>query len=164
MMSWLSLFRRPAPPAIRKLGAAEAGAVHVIHAQAFLRPWSALDIESVLTDPAVFADAAQASRGGGDLLGFVLSRKAADEAEILSIAVDRRARGAGIGRALLATHAARLTQAGVRSLFLEVEESNAPARALYARAGFVQAGRREAYYRKPSGDAAAALILRLDLR
>jgi [ribosomal protein S18]-alanine N-acetyltransferase len=161
-MRWLSLFR-PSPPAIRALRLSEAANVAAIHAAAFHKAWSVPEVEQLLTDPAVLADAAQESRAGGPLLGFVLSRKGADQAEILSIAVAWRARGRGVARRLLASHTARLAQNGVSQLFLEVEEANAPARALYARAGFVAVGRREAYYRKPDGSRAAALVLRLDL-
>jgi [ribosomal protein S18]-alanine N-acetyltransferase len=157
-----SLFRH-SPPAIRGVRQSEAGEVSAMHADAFHKSWSVHEVEQLLTDPAVLADAAQDSRAGGALLGFVLSRKAADQAEILSIAVTRRARGRGVARKLLANHATRLAQAGIRHLFLEVEEGNAPARALYARAGFVEVGRREAYYRKPDGSTATALVLRLDL-
>jgi ribosomal-protein-alanine N-acetyltransferase len=154
---------RNAPPAIRAPRLAEAPLIAAIHAEAFHRPWSAAEVEALLADRSVLADAAQEGRAGGALLGFVMSRRAADEAEILSIGVTRRARGRGIGKTLLARHMARLAQAGVSRLFLEVEESNAAARALYARAGFAQVGRREAYYRQADGSAAAALVLRLDL-
>jgi ribosomal-protein-alanine N-acetyltransferase len=48
-------------------------------------------------------------------------------------------------------------------LFLEVEDSNAPALALYERQGFREVARREAYYRKADGSAATALVMRVDL-
>ena len=50
---------------------------------------------------------------------------------------------------------------GLRAVFLEVDEDNAPARRLYARAGFREVGRRPGYY--PSGGSRAALVLRRDL-
>ena len=55
---------------------------------------------------------------------------------------------------------AELVQAGVRSLYLEVRESNSAARALYAALGFQQVGRRRGYYQHPSED---ALLLKRDL-
>ena len=61
---------------------------------------------------------------------------AADEAEILSIAVAAHYRGRGLSRDLLLTHLGHLAGRGVRTVFLEVEENNAPARRLYQRAGF----------------------------
>ncbi|MEI2736042.1 MAG: GNAT family N-acetyltransferase [Rhodoblastus sp.] len=97
-----------------------------------------------------------------DLSGFVLSRRAVDEAEILTIAVDPHARGSGIGTALLGGHLSRLSRLGVSTLFLEVDEANAPALALYRRFGFQQVGRRAAYYAKADGARANALILKLE--
>jgi ribosomal-protein-alanine N-acetyltransferase len=52
---------------------------------------------------------------------------------------------------------------GVHRVFLEVDEGNLPARKLYARAGFRDVGRREAYYQDQKGRSAAALVLRRDL-
>jgi [ribosomal protein S18]-alanine N-acetyltransferase len=88
---------------------------------------------------------------------------AADEAEILSIAVDAGYRGRGLSRNLLLTHLGHLAGRGVRSVFLEVEENNQPARRLYQRAGFTVAGRRERYYRQGNGEQLNALLMRRDL-
>jgi len=65
----------------------------------------------------------------------------------LSIAVAASHRGRGLSRNLLLTHLGHLAGRGVRTVFLEVEENNQPARRLYERAGFGIAGRRERYYR-----------------
>ena len=97
------------------------------------------------------------------MIGFAVSRMAADEAEILSIAVDAGQRGRGLSRDLLLTHLGHLAGRGVRSVFLEVEENNQPARRLYERAGFAVAGRRERYYRQPGGEQLNALLMRRDL-
>jgi [ribosomal protein S18]-alanine N-acetyltransferase len=91
--------------------------------------------------------------------GFVLARVAADEAEILTVAVMPEARRAGLARALLAAAMAEARARGATSMFLEVAEANMAGRALYAGSGFVQVGTRPNYY--PGG--AAALILRLAL-
>ena len=88
---------------------------------------------------------------------------AADEAEILSIAVDAGARGRGIGRSLLQRHLRRLAGIGIRAVFLEVDAGNEPALRLYARMGFAQVGRREHYYQSAGPSAGAALVLRRDL-
>jgi [ribosomal protein S18]-alanine N-acetyltransferase len=93
----------------------------------------------------------------------VLSRIAADEAEILSIAVSPARRQEGTARRMLAAHCDQLRLARVKALFLEVEDGNAPALSLYARHGFREISRREAYYRKADGSAATALIMRIDL-
>jgi ribosomal-protein-alanine N-acetyltransferase len=92
-----------------------------------------------------------------------VSRIAADEAEILSIAIDASYRGRGLSRDLLLTHLGHLAGRGVRTIFLEVEESNQPARALYERTGFSVVGRRERYYRQMGGEQLNALLMRRDL-
>ena len=102
-------------------------------------------------------------RLGRRTIGFAVSRMAADEAEILSIAVDERHRGRGLSRDLLLTHLGHLAGKGVRKIFLEVEENNLPARRLYERTGFAVVGRRERYYRQPGGEQLNALLMRRDL-
>ena len=90
-------------------------------------------------------------------------RDTADEAEILSIAVAASHRGRGLSRNLLLTHLGHLAGRGVRTVFLEVEENNQPARRLYQGAGFAIAGRRERYYPEASGEQLNALVMRRDL-
>ncbi len=91
--------------------------------------------------------------------GFVLARVAADEAEILSIAVMPKARRVGLGRTLLTAAIAEARARGAAAMFLEVAAANAAARALYAQAGFREVGTRPNYY--PGG--AVALVLRAAL-
>lgn len=92
--------------------------------------------------------------------GMVLARVAADEAEILALAVIPPARRQGRGAALLAGAEARAAAGGARTMYLEVADRNGAARALYARAGYVPAGRRRGYYR----DGDDALVLRKPLK
>ncbi len=91
--------------------------------------------------------------------GMVLARVAADEAEILTLAVSPRERCRGIGYLLLMKATEAAASLGVRSVFLEVSVVNINARALYTKAGFREAGRRPHYY----SDRSDALVLRLDL-
>jgi len=97
------------------------------------------------------------------MLGFVLSRLAADEAEILTIAVAPALRRRGIANLLLATHLGRVAGAGAKHMFLEVEGENHAALALYAGFGFRRVGERKAYYQRPGAGAANALIMRREL-
>jgi ribosomal-protein-alanine N-acetyltransferase len=92
--------------------------------------------------------------------GFVLARVAADEAEILTIAVMPGARRKGCGGMLLAGAMAGAVARGAATMFLEVSAHNAAARAIYDAAGFAEAGRRRRYY----PDGADALVLRRSLR
>jgi ribosomal-protein-alanine N-acetyltransferase len=151
---------RRGEPSFAEAAPADAAAFSALHAASFKRGWSEDEMERLLHDPAVIAHRAHIGRR---LAGFILSRRAADEAEILSVAVAVRRQGGGVGRALLDLHLRRLAGLGVAKVFLEVDEANAPARKLYARAGFAPVGQRAGYYAGPSGHASAALILRRDL-
>lgn len=97
------------------------------------------------------------------ILGFIISRRVLDEAEVLTIAVAPEHRRSGVGAALLEFHLATLALQRVSRLFLEVDEGNASARALYAKFGFVEMGRREGYYRTSDGKRATALTMRKDV-
>jgi ribosomal-protein-alanine N-acetyltransferase len=156
MTGWLTgLFAR-AEPVLSAAGPRDAVALAALHAASFNRGWSELELEQLLTDRSVVADRAVRGRR---IVGFILSRRAADEAEILSIAVARAAQGRGLARRLLDLHLRRLAGIGLRAVFLEVDEDNEPARRLYARAGFREVGRRPGYYAGGKG----ALVLRRDL-
>jgi ribosomal-protein-alanine N-acetyltransferase len=144
--------------ALSEAGARDARAFATLHAASFHRGWSDGEFERLLVDRNVVAHRATAS---GNLVGFIVSRLAVEEAEILSIAVASPRRGRGLARQLLDVNLRRLAGLGARSVFLEVDEGNVPARRLYRRAGFREVGRREAYY--PAGKGSAALILRRDL-
>lgn len=93
--------------------------------------------------------------------GFVLSRGAVDEEELLLIAVDPYHRGKGVGSALLERFVRDARQRGVQRLFLEMREGN-PAERLYRRHGFVSVGRRPAYYRRGTGPALDAITFARD--
>jgi [ribosomal protein S18]-alanine N-acetyltransferase len=160
-------FRSSATPSIRPLGPKLSKACAHIHAQSFPHPWSAEEFESLLASRDVIAQAAYLPariwRWGAGPVGFVLSRRAADQAEILTIAVTSKARGRGVGAALLAAHLPSVAAIGAKALFLEVEATNKPALRLYQSFGFSQVGERQAYYRAADGGRSTALVLRRDL-
>jgi ribosomal-protein-alanine N-acetyltransferase len=146
----------------RDLAAEDASILAKLHAGAFHRGWSEDEFERLLANSTSLGDGAAFSEGGL-LQGFVLSRLAKVEAEILSIVIDPSARRQGVGRALFAKHLERLRNLGVRELFLEVEETNRAAIAFYQGFGFRNVGRREAYYQRGAGAPGAALVQRCDL-
>jgi len=87
------------------------------------------------------------------VVAFLIARYLAYEWELENIVVAPEARGQGIGTHLMTELLVRATQASSHSVFLEVRESNAPARALYQKLGFLQTGRRKSYYNNPVEDA-----------
>jgi ribosomal-protein-alanine N-acetyltransferase len=157
-----SRFRRPRPSTIRPLRAEAAEACAAIHQSGFAHPWSAGELAALLASPTTLASAAL-DPATGRLRGFALSRLAADEAEVLTIAVDPALRGRGVGADLLREHLTRATLSGARAIFLEVDPDNGAAIALYRRFGFRDVGRREGYYRLKDGQSASAIVMRKDL-
>jgi ribosomal-protein-alanine N-acetyltransferase len=153
------LFARESP-ALSEAGARDAEAIAALHALSFRRGWSEVEVDGLLGDRNVLTHRAAA---GAVLRGFIMSRRAAEEAEILSVAVARAHQGRGLARALLDLHLRRLAGLGCRAVFLEVDENNRAAIRLYNRAGFLEVARRANYYPAAGGKAAAALVLRRDL-
>lgn len=156
MMSIVSRLLPGAPPQFTAASLHDAVAIAALHAASFRRGWGEDEVSGLLTDSTVVTHRAMIRRA---LVGFIMSRVAADEAEILSVAIAPARRGRGLSRPLLDFHLRTLARRAVRTVFLEVDERNAPARRLYARAGFAEVGSRHGYYE--SG--ATALVLRRDL-
>lgn len=164
-MDWLRRLLRPdlAPARTERLDVTRARHVAGLHHQGgFARGWEPGECAALLADPAVLADGVF-SGASPHPLGFVISRRAADEAEILSIVVARSQRGDGLGRALLNAHIGQLAAQGVAHVYLEVEDGNLPAERLYRQIGFREVGRRKDYYPRPDGSRAGAVTMRLDL-
>ena len=160
MMAWLSELWSGGTAAVEPASLRDAPALAQIHAASFHRGWGESEFESMLTERNTLV---HRLRMGRRTIGFSVSRIAADEAEILSIAVAESHRGRGLSCNLLLTHLGHLAGRGVRRVFLEVEENNQPARRLYERAGFTVVGRRERYYREGGGEPLNALVMRRDL-
>jgi len=126
-----------------------------IHAAAFAgqdRPWPEAEIAALLARPVIHA----VTEG---TQGFALLQILPPEAEIVTLGIDPQAQRRGLGTALLQRVLDTAADAGATTLFLEVAADNAPARALYARARFAEAGRRSGYYARPGGTAVDALVL-----
>jgi ribosomal-protein-alanine N-acetyltransferase len=133
---------------------AHAAAMAAIHRTAFPRgeAWGTDAIALQLALPGVIG---WLDRRGG----MILARVAADEVEVLTLAVAPAARRQGLGTRLLDAAMTLATSRGARVAFLEVSIGNGAARTLYARAGFTPTGRRPHYY----ADGTDALVLRRTL-
>lgn len=142
-------------------------AVAGIHAALFRPAWGQGEFHTLLLQDSVFGFVARQNNAysGPATGGFVLVRSAGGEAEILTIAVDMRYRRAGLGWRLMQAALGQARQGGAEAMFLEVDQANGGAIALYRRLGFRKVGERKAYY-KPSGPterAGGADVMRLDL-
>lgn len=130
------------------VGKESAAQLAALHAESFERPWDAREFERLLENPAAFAIVCSD--------GFILAWAIAGEGEVLTLAVSpsarRKGRGAGLVEAVCAAAVAR----GAETIHLEVAEDNPAARALYAKQGFAEVGRRPGYY----GGAVNAVVMR----
>ena len=145
--------------ALRPLGGDFACAMADVHARCFARPWSAADLRRLAEAPHCFGIAACC---GPSLAGFILIGAAADESEILTLAVDEPWRRQGVGRALLEAALAEAGRRGASAMLLEVGVLNTDAQALYAGSGFAAVGRRRNYYKGPNGSE-DALVMKRDI-
>ena len=160
MMTWLSKLWHGGKTIVEPATLHDAPKLAQLHGASFHRGWGEGEFETMLTERNTLV---HRLRLGRRTIGFAVSRIAADEAEILSIAIDDSYRGRGLSRDLLLTHLGHLAGRGVRTIFLEVEENNRPARRLYERTGFAVVGRRERYYQQGGGEQLNALLMRRDL-
>lgn len=87
------------------------------------------------------------------LVGFVAGAEILGEWELENIVVAAKEQGKGLGAELLRAFLDETRQAHAAAVFLEVRESNSPARKLYEKAGFTATGRRRRYYENPAEDA-----------
>jgi ribosomal-protein-alanine N-acetyltransferase len=134
---------------LRRASPADAATMARLAAGALPEAWPEAELAATLARRETRAWLAPPERG------FVLGRVAADEAEILALAVETPARRRGIGRALVLALLEQLAGEGVRRVWLEVRGSNLAAQKLYAACGFAASGRRTRYY----SDGEDALVL-----
>ncbi len=139
----------------------DAPALAALHAQAYPPGWPAADFAASCSDANRIVLMA---REGAVLLGLAVLQVAADEAEILSIAVAKEARRRGIGSAMMTTCVAACKERLVSCIYLEVAEGNGAALKLYENFGFSVLSRRPDYYRTGRDVPEAALVMRLQTR
>lgn len=128
----------------------------------FPHPWSRANFTDSLAsgyDAWVLRDGG----GTGTLAGYFLLMGVVDEAHLLDVAVAPGWQGRGLGRYLLDKVAARTRGMDMASVLLEVRPSNERALDVYRRYGFVEIGRRRAYYPAFRGQREDAVVMRLAL-
>ncbi len=96
------------------------------------------------------------SASGRRPCGFVLTRAAAGEEELLLIAVHPENRGSGLGKILIEQLFRTAQNRGAERIFLEMRRGN-PAVHLYSKLGFIPIGERPKYYRMTNGERVDAI-------
>jgi ribosomal-protein-alanine N-acetyltransferase len=132
--------------AVHRAAPADTAIMAAIHATCFSPPWNEAAMSRLLASPGVLCLIGATAEIVASPAGLLIARRAADEAELLTLAVAPPCRHAGLGRALLERAIADLRASGARQLFLEVDEGNAAAIALYRAFGARPVGKRPGYY------------------
>lgn len=135
-----------------------------LHREAFEpmgeRGWTRQDLAGLLASSGIAGFLLTESTSD---IGMAICRVVADEAELLTVAVDPRHRRRGAARQLLDAVASHAREGGARTLFLEVGADNPAARTLYDSLGFGIVGRRAGYYERKGRSAVDAFVMRLTL-
>ena len=137
---------------IRQLQVQDLDQVVAIEKENFSTPWTRADYEGCIEKESSLVLVAKEC-GSDVIYGYIGATISFDEADICNVSVDKRREGKGIGSALVWALTEALQQRGVKSIFLEVRESNAGAIHLYEKFAFQQIGLRKNYYRKPTENA-----------
>ena len=152
------------PFIIAPLGALDLGQAAALHAEAFTpfgeHIWTRQDLAELMALPGVAGLLLQVDAQDA---GFAVFQLAADEAELLTLAVRPAYRRRGGARRLLAAVIDHVRARGARALFLEVGVDNPAARRLYDSQGFRAVGERRAYYQRGQAPPADGIVMRLNL-
>lgn len=153
LRSWMApmgLHVEPAEPR-------DADAVATLHARSFYRGWPRQDVEAYLVDrdtPTLIACDAKRR-----IAGFAMLRLLGEDVELMTIAVEPKFRGRGVGEALLRACFEDLLMTAGKRMVLEVAADNPAAIRLYQKLGFQKISERQGYYARPDGEPATALVM-----
>ncbi len=140
---------------MRAITASDSAALATLHIKSFDKCWNATQFDELI-----------ASGAGGWLVegsAFILTRSAADEVEILTLATHPKQRRRGLAEKLVSHSISELKKGAANVMFLEVRDDNLAAQTLYQKLGFIQTATRANYYALPDGTAKDAIIMRLPL-
>ena len=137
-----------------------------LHEEAFPVGWNAAELATMIGERTITTRTIRPLSwfGRGPIEGFIMVRQTGDEGEVLTFAIAGHCQGRGYGTRLLDDALMGLRQKGVRAVFLEVAETNAPALKIYRRRGFAKVGERPAYATLADGSKARALVMRREYR
>ena len=124
--------------------------VAALEQEVFSKPWSKKSFADSIAKPEnLYLTAYEA----GELVGYCGLWGVGDEGQITHVCVKASARGKGIGKALVLAMLEKGRERGLQAFTLEVRVGNTPARELYKKVGFAEAGIRKGFYDAPKEDA-----------
>ncbi len=141
---------------IRLAGPPDVEGLSLLHQACFAKGWSRDDIASMMAIPGTEVLVAEAEH---HIVSMLIIRNMMGEAEILTLATAPILRRQGHGTKLLGQLDDLARMSDIKSIFLEVAESNVAARALYVQAGFAVSGLRKGYYASRQGAAEDAILM-----
>ncbi len=124
----------------------DVAAVAALEAANFSRPWSYDSFFQTLSDENYIVIIA---KDADALLGYCVLLCTGEEADITNVCTTPEARGKGVATGMLTALMEAGESRGITEFFLEVRESNTPARSLYTKLGFEEIGLRKNYYEEP---------------
>lgn len=135
---------------MREMTTGDIDGVLEIEKVSFAAPWTRGMFEETLSSPVGMGVVAEESRR---IVGYLVFYFAASEIHVMNIAVRQDRRGLGLASWMMSRVMDLARRNSMETCFLEVRESNVPARGLYEKLGFRQIGRRKGYYRETGEDA-----------
>ena len=134
----------------------DAQEIEQIEKQSFSDAWSINSIQREINQKRIII-----IKDNDDILGYCIFMIAADEGEILRIAVKENMRKRGIGKSLILSAVTQMKSEGCKYVFLEVRASNIAALQLYKSTGFEETGIRKGYYADNNED---AVLFKLEIK
>ncbi len=142
--------------AYRRMTSDDLDRIVAIEADIYSHPWT----RGNFADSIAAGYECWVSEHGGEIVAYAVLMIAAGEAHLLNVSVAAAWQRRGLGTDLLRFLMKLARQGSAGKMFLEVRPSNASARALYARMGFVQIGVRRGYYPAAGGQEDAIVMER----
>lgn len=157
----MNFWRNPATLHVEAARGADAETVARLHAEGFYRGWTREEFAAYITGEGtpVYV-ACDAKR---KIAGFAMLRHLGEDVELITIAVDRKWRGKGVGLMLMRALFEAVRMSPAKRMLLEVAADNVAALKLYGKLGFEQIGERKGYYPRADGTPATAIVMARDL-
>ncbi len=156
----MSAVLKPTPHTLRPMTTQDLDDVVMLEQTVYSFPWS----RGNFADSLASGYHARVLRDdGGALAGYIIAQPGVTESHVLNVTVAPPLQSQGLGLLMLDDLVAHSHQRGDHALWLEVRLSNARARAMYERYGFVEVGQRRGYYPAAASKREDAAVLRLTL-